>query len=296
MRQVHQAGEKVFVDYAGMKPQIVDALTGEIIEVELFVAVLGASQLHLRGGDPDAAGAGLRRERTRALTFLGGVPGDRARSAQERRHRRAATSRACSARRRAGRTLRHHHPAGATEIARDKAKVEVGVQVAERWLLARIATRRSRASVRSTHGSPTSRRSQRAHDARYKASRRELFERLDKPAAHAVAAEPFEASTWKKARSTSITTSSSTPLLLGAAPAPARDARVRPGTTTVEIFHAALASRRTSGATFTGATRRGRAHAEQRTGRIAEWTSIAHSRLGRSGRPTHAHALRGHPA
>jgi transposase len=43
MRQVHHAGEKLFVDYAGTKPSIIDATTGEVIEVELFVAVLGAS-------------------------------------------------------------------------------------------------------------------------------------------------------------------------------------------------------------------------------------------------------------
>ena len=42
MRQVHKAGEKAFVDYAGTRPTIVDATTGEVIAVELFVAVLGA--------------------------------------------------------------------------------------------------------------------------------------------------------------------------------------------------------------------------------------------------------------
>ena len=43
MRQVHQGGEKCFVDYAGTKPSILDPATGEVREVELFVAVLGAS-------------------------------------------------------------------------------------------------------------------------------------------------------------------------------------------------------------------------------------------------------------
>ena len=43
MRQVHRAGEKLFVDYSGKKPAIVDPITGEVTEVELFVAVLGAS-------------------------------------------------------------------------------------------------------------------------------------------------------------------------------------------------------------------------------------------------------------
>ena len=42
MRQVHHAGDKCFVDYAGQKPRV-DPAIGEITEVELFVAVLGAS-------------------------------------------------------------------------------------------------------------------------------------------------------------------------------------------------------------------------------------------------------------
>ncbi len=43
MRQVYVAGEKCFVDYSGKKPHIVDPDTGQVIEVELFVGVLGAS-------------------------------------------------------------------------------------------------------------------------------------------------------------------------------------------------------------------------------------------------------------
>jgi transposase len=41
--QIHRAGEKVFIDYPGKKPGMVDRQTGEITEVELFVAVLGTS-------------------------------------------------------------------------------------------------------------------------------------------------------------------------------------------------------------------------------------------------------------
>ncbi len=43
MRQVHVAGDKVFIDYSGKRPRIIDPTTGEVIDVELFVAVLGAS-------------------------------------------------------------------------------------------------------------------------------------------------------------------------------------------------------------------------------------------------------------
>ncbi len=74
MRQVHVAGDKLFVDYAGMKPCIVDATTGEVIEVELFVAVLGASNYTFAEATrtqsvPDFVGSV-----SRTLAFLGGAP------------------------------------------------------------------------------------------------------------------------------------------------------------------------------------------------------------------------------
>ena len=45
MRQHHVAGEKAFVDYSGERIGIADPTTGEIREAEIFVAVLGASNL-----------------------------------------------------------------------------------------------------------------------------------------------------------------------------------------------------------------------------------------------------------
>jgi transposase len=45
MRHVHRAGEKLFVDFAGQRPHLVDPTTGDVIPVELFVGVLGASGL-----------------------------------------------------------------------------------------------------------------------------------------------------------------------------------------------------------------------------------------------------------
>ncbi|WP_208866410.1 transposase [Mesorhizobium sanjuanii] len=57
MRQVHVAGDKVFVDYSGKKLPIVDRKAGEIREAEIFLGVLGASS-YIRRGDlePDPAG------------------------------------------------------------------------------------------------------------------------------------------------------------------------------------------------------------------------------------------------
>ena len=45
MRQHHAAGDKVFVDYSGKKVPIVDPVTGVVRAAEVFVAVLGASNL-----------------------------------------------------------------------------------------------------------------------------------------------------------------------------------------------------------------------------------------------------------
>src|SRR5260370_6961113 len=45
MRQAHRAGEKLFVDFSGQLPHLVDPTTGEELAVELFVGVLGASGL-----------------------------------------------------------------------------------------------------------------------------------------------------------------------------------------------------------------------------------------------------------
>jgi transposase len=45
MHMVHKAGDKMFVDFTGKKLELIDITTGEISTVEVFVAILGASQL-----------------------------------------------------------------------------------------------------------------------------------------------------------------------------------------------------------------------------------------------------------
>ena len=43
MRQVHIAGEKLFVDYSGHTMEIVNGSTGEVQTAQIFVSVMGAS-------------------------------------------------------------------------------------------------------------------------------------------------------------------------------------------------------------------------------------------------------------
>jgi hypothetical protein len=45
LHMVHKAGEKMFVDYAGKTLEVIDKDSGEIKAVQVFVAILGASQL-----------------------------------------------------------------------------------------------------------------------------------------------------------------------------------------------------------------------------------------------------------
>lgn len=44
MHMSHKAGDKMFIDYAGKTLEVVDPETGEVQEVQFFVAILGASQ------------------------------------------------------------------------------------------------------------------------------------------------------------------------------------------------------------------------------------------------------------
>ena len=72
MRQVHLAGEKMFVDYAGSTFEAIDGTIGEIRKAQVFVAVLGASSYtyaEVTWSLPDWIGA-----HGRAFAFFGGVP------------------------------------------------------------------------------------------------------------------------------------------------------------------------------------------------------------------------------
>jgi transposase len=201
MRQVHVGGDKLFVDYAGMKPSIVDASTGEITDVELFVAVLGASNYTYADATHTQRVADFVGSVARALTFLGGAP-----RAIVPDQLKSAVVTACrydpGVQRTTAELARHYDTTilpARPRSPRDKAKVEVGVQIAERWLLARI-----RNETFTSLGALNARLAELTGDLNgrtmrtYKASRRELFERLDKPALAQLPAEPFEASTWKR--------------------------------------------------------------------------------------------------
>ena len=144
MRQTHRAGEKAFIDYSGKRPSIVDASTGEIIDAELFVMVLGASNYTFTEATrsqqiPDFIGSIVR-----GLDFFGGVPEvlvpDQLRSAVSGPDRYDPDINGTLL------DLAAHYDTAVIPARprrpRDKAKVEAGVLLAQRWILARLRHRR----------------------------------------------------------------------------------------------------------------------------------------------------------
>ncbi len=144
MRQTHRAGEKAFIDYSGKRPSIVDASTGEVIDVELFVMVLGASnytfaEVTRSQQIPDFIGSLVR-----GLDFFGGVPEvlvpDQLRSAVSGPDRYDPDINGTLL------DLASHYDTAVIPARprkpRDKAKVEAGVLLAQRWIIARLRHRR----------------------------------------------------------------------------------------------------------------------------------------------------------
>ena len=71
MRQIHRAGEKVFVDFSGKKPAIVDAITGELTDVELFVGAGVPAVMSTRKPVPPGPALADRRPRPDARVLPG---------------------------------------------------------------------------------------------------------------------------------------------------------------------------------------------------------------------------------
>lgn len=203
MAQVHRAGEKLFVDYAGKKPHLIDASTGEVREVELFVAVLGASNLTYAEATHTQQIADWVASHVRTFEYLGGVT-----AVVVPDQLKTGVTHACRYEpeiQRSYEELARHYgtvilPARPAH-PRDKAKAEVGVQIAERWILARL-----RNETFFTLAALNQRIAELLEDLnartmrRYRASRRTLFEQLDRPALKPLPAERYAHASWKLVR------------------------------------------------------------------------------------------------
>ena len=143
MRQIHHAGEKLFIDYCGQTVPVIEQSTGEVHDCQVFVAVLGASNFTFAEATytqslPDWVGSHVR-----ALEYFGGVtelliPDNLL----------SGITKACRYEPGINRTYQElavHYGAAVIPARvrkpKDKSMVESGVQLVQRWILAALRNR-----------------------------------------------------------------------------------------------------------------------------------------------------------
>lgn len=199
MRQDHKAGDKLFVDYSGKKPFYVDPETGEKREVELFVGVLGASNHTYAEATHTQRSHDFLASHVRMFAFFGGVP--RALVPDQLKSAVTTSCRYEPGVQRAYADLADHYGTAVVPARprkpKDKAKVEAGVLVVQRWILARLRkqtffsldelNRRISELVEELADRPM---------RKYGMSRRALFARTDQPELRRLPTEPYERAEW----------------------------------------------------------------------------------------------------
>jgi transposase len=202
MRQRHAAGERMFVDYSGTRMSVIDPTTGTARPAEIFIAVMGASNMTYVEAIwsqtlPDWIGA-----HTRAFATFGAVP-----ALVVSDNLKSGVIRACFYEPEINRSYAEMAAHYGTAILparpykpRDKAKVEGAVLLVQRWIIARLRNRRFfsleelNAAIRDEVARLNTRVSRHLG-----ASRQQLFETLDRPAMQPLPPEPFVHADWLRA-------------------------------------------------------------------------------------------------
>lgn len=200
MRQVHLAGEKLFVDYCGQTVPVIDKSTGEIHDCQIFVAVLGASnftyaEATYTQGLPDWIGSHVR-----ALTFMNGVP-----ELLIPDNLLSGITKACRYEPGVNRTYQelavHYGTAvipARVRKPKDKAKVEAGVLLVQRWILAALRNRTffSLAELNAAIWELLDKLNNKPFK-KLSGSRMSRFLEIDKPALQPLPPVAFEYAEWK---------------------------------------------------------------------------------------------------
>ena len=192
----------MFVDYAGQTVEIVDRLTGAVRKAQVFVAVLGASNYTYAEATWSQSLPDWIASHVRAFDFFGGVT-----EVVVPDNLKSGINKACFYEPDINPTYQdmatHYNtvilPARVRE-PRDKAKVETGVQVVERWILARLRNhtffslaelnREIRNLLNVLNNRPFK---------KLPGTRKSLFDSLDRPALKPLSPNPYQYAEWKKA-------------------------------------------------------------------------------------------------
>ena len=204
MRQDHKAGEKLFVDFPGLRIPVYDAATLELdFEAELFVSVLGASSYLYAEALRSQELIHWVSAHANAFDFYGGVPdivvSDNLKSGVTTAHRYEPDVNATY------QEMAAHYATALIPARpykpRDKAKVEAGVQLAERWIIAVLRHRRftSLAELNEVIAGLVTRLNDKPFK-KLEGSRSSLFLELDRPVLRPLPATRYEFATWRRAK------------------------------------------------------------------------------------------------
>lgn len=202
LRQEYRAGEKLFVDYAGQTIPIQDPLTGKNQEAYLFVATLGASNYSFAEATLSQDLPSWIQSHVHAFEFFHGVA-----AILIPDNLKTGVTHPCRYEPDINPTyldLAEHYstvviPARVSK-AKDKAKVESAVLIAERWILAALRNytffnlEELNQAIRAKLQEYNLRKFQKLDT-----TRKELFENLDRPALKPLPEKPYEYAEWKKA-------------------------------------------------------------------------------------------------
>ena len=203
IRNDYRGGQKVFVDFAGQTVPVENRRTGEIHNVQIFVAVMAASNYTFAEAIWSQKLEPWIAAHCRALEFFDGVPEvivpDQLKSGVAKSCRYEPDLNPSY------QDMANHY--GTVVIParprkpKDKAKVETAVQIVERWILARLRNQKF-FDLRQVNDA-ISRLLVELNDRPFQkleGSRRTMFEAVDKPNLQPLPKERYELATWKKAR------------------------------------------------------------------------------------------------
>jgi transposase len=201
MRQRHTAGERMFVDYSGARMALTDPATGAEHPVEIFIAVLGASNYTYAEASWSQNLADWIASHTRAFTAFGAasalIVSDNLKS---------GVIRACFYEPEINRSyadMAAHYGAAILPARpykpRDKAKVEAAVLLVQRWILARLRNRRffTLEELNAAIAEEVTRLNARV-SRHLGASRQQIFEAIERPAMSALPSMPYVHAEWRR--------------------------------------------------------------------------------------------------
>jgi len=203
MRQEHQAGEKFFVDYSGQKMPIVDPASGEVRGAELFVGVMGASNFTYAEATWTQSLADWTGSHARAFAFMGAVP-----HCVVPDNLKSGVNQACRYEPELNQTyleMANHYGTAIipTRVRhpKDKAKVEGGVLIAQRFILA-VLRKRTFFSLAEANAAIRERLIllNNRPFRKLPGTRQNRLDELDRPAMLPLPEMPYQYAQWKLAR------------------------------------------------------------------------------------------------